>query len=177
MESFKKATISLYFLLVLFGFSESSRSILPHPQSKPQPLQSFKINNTQNARSCSYTVTIKTSCGSPVYTRDQISIAFGDAYGNQVYIPRIDDPSSRAFERCSTDKYELNGPCTYPICYVYLYRRGYDGWVVDKVTIYSYSLRRSVTYNYRAMIPNDVWFGFNLCSGYHDEAVGSTAAM
>ena len=38
----------------------------------------------QNAGSCSYTVTIKTSCSSPAYTRDYISIAFGDAYGNQV---------------------------------------------------------------------------------------------
>lgn len=34
--------------------------------------------------SCSYTVIISTSCSSSRYTRDQISIAFGDAYGNQV---------------------------------------------------------------------------------------------
>uniref|UniRef100_A0A9I9EEK3 Uncharacterized protein n=1 Tax=Cucumis melo TaxID=3656 RepID=A0A9I9EEK3_CUCME len=39
--------------------------------------------NPNNARSCSYTVTIKRSCSSPAYTRDYISIAFGDAYGNQ----------------------------------------------------------------------------------------------
>lgn len=38
----------------------------------------------QNARSCSYTVTVTTSCSSPDYTRDQISLSFGDAYGNQV---------------------------------------------------------------------------------------------
>lgn len=33
---------------------------------------------------CSYTVIIKTSCSSVSYTRDKISIAFGDVYGNEV---------------------------------------------------------------------------------------------
>lgn len=40
----------------------------------------------QNANSCSYTVEVSTSCSSTRYTRDQISLAFGDAYGNQVSI-------------------------------------------------------------------------------------------
>jgi hypothetical protein len=30
-------------------------------------------------------VVITTSCSSPRYTRDHISIAFGEAYGNQVW--------------------------------------------------------------------------------------------
>ena len=34
--------------------------------------------------SCSYTAVLTTSCSSTKYTRDQISISFGDAYGNQV---------------------------------------------------------------------------------------------
>lgn len=38
------------------------------------------------AKSCSYTVIIKTSCSSKSYTRDKISLAFGDAYGNEVCI-------------------------------------------------------------------------------------------
>lgn len=38
----------------------------------------------KNEASCSYSVVITTSCSSSKYTRDQISIAFGDAYGNQV---------------------------------------------------------------------------------------------
>lgn len=33
---------------------------------------------------CPYGVVINTSCWSSKYTRDQISITFGDAYGNQV---------------------------------------------------------------------------------------------
>jgi hypothetical protein len=39
----------------------------------------------KNAGSCYYTVLISTSCSSPRYTRDQIGISFGDAYGNQVW--------------------------------------------------------------------------------------------
>lgn len=42
----------------------------------------------QNFGSCRYTVIIKTSCSSPRYTRDQISLSFGDGYRNQVnFIP------------------------------------------------------------------------------------------
>ena len=39
-----------------------------------------------NVKSCSYTASITTSCSSTKYTRDQISLAFGDAYGNQVLL-------------------------------------------------------------------------------------------
>ncbi|KAK9923151.1 hypothetical protein M0R45_031583 [Rubus argutus] len=80
-----------------------ARSII----SQAQALRSFKVNDTQNVGSCSYTVSITTSCSSPGYTRDQISISFGDAYGYQVYAPRIDDPRSWTFESCSTDPRSL----------------------------------------------------------------------
>ncbi|KAF3947226.1 hypothetical protein CMV_026609, partial [Castanea mollissima] len=43
-----------------------------------------------------------------------------------IYAPRIDDPSTRAFERCSSDTFQINGPCAYQICYLYLYRTGPD---------------------------------------------------
>lgn len=35
---------------------------------------------------CSYTVKIKTSCSSSRFTRDMISLAFGDAYRNEVFV-------------------------------------------------------------------------------------------
>jgi hypothetical protein len=38
---------------------------------------------------CSYTVVIKTSCNSPSYTGDRISLSFGDAYGYQVPFQHI----------------------------------------------------------------------------------------
>ncbi|KAK8537080.1 hypothetical protein V6N12_043259 [Hibiscus sabdariffa] len=106
---------------------------------------------------------IYNSCSSTTYTRDQISIAFGDAYGNQIYAPRLDDPSSRAFERCSSDTFEINGPCAYQICYVYLYRTGPDGWKPETVKIYAYN-SRAVTFYYNTFIPHDIWYGFNYCN-------------
>ncbi|XP_009769028.1 embryo-specific protein ATS3B-like [Nicotiana tabacum] len=155
----------LLFLLVITVASitsgaRASRSIV----FLPQPLSSLDIINTtsnQNAR-CSFTVSIRTSCSSPALTRDQISLAFGDAYGNQVYAPRLDDPSSRAFERCSRDTYTVYGPCTYQICYAYLYRSGYDGWIPYDVTIYGYHTK-AVTFTYNVGIPSDTWYGHNYC--------------
>jgi len=154
-----KAVTFLLFLAFLFTFSQA-KSIIPQPQQ----FRSFKINNTQNVKSCSYTVSITTSCSSTKYTRDQISLAFGDAYGNQVYAPRLDDPSTGTFERCSRDTFQIYGPCSYQICYVYLYRSGFDGWMPEKVTIYGYNTK-SATFYYNTYIPNDVWYGFNLCNG------------
>ncbi|KAI5680769.1 hypothetical protein M9H77_01996 [Catharanthus roseus] len=116
---------------ILLGSSEASRSIT---ETEPHVLESFKIKpNQTTARSCSYTVIIKTSCSSPSYTRDQISLDFGDAYGNEVYAKRLDDPRSRIFERCSSDTFQIRGPCTNTICYLYLLRVGSDGWKPESV--------------------------------------------
>ncbi|ESQ40653.1 hypothetical protein EUTSA_v10015927mg, partial [Eutrema salsugineum] len=117
----------------------------------------------QNLGSCSYTVIISTSCSSPRYTRDQISLAFGDGYGNQVYAPRLDDPGTRAFDKCSSDTYEINGPCAYQICYVYLYRSGPDGWVPGRVKIFGHS-SKAVTFSYNKYVPESIWYGFNYCN-------------
>ncbi|KAK6148964.1 hypothetical protein DH2020_016489 [Rehmannia glutinosa] len=154
-----RALFSLLILAFIFSSSQS-RSILP----RPQPLSSFKINTTQNAGTCSFTVSISTSCSSTRYTRDRISLSFGDAYGNQVYAPRLDNPRSRTFERCSTDTFQINGPCTYQICYLYLYRSGYDGWMPYDVTVYGYNTQ-PVAFYYNVMIPGDMWYGFNHCYG------------
>ncbi|KAH8520869.1 hypothetical protein Peur_039657 [Populus x canadensis] len=156
-----KALVTFWlYLAVLFTPPQAKSKI-----TQPQPLTSFKINTTlQNtASSCSYTVTIRTSCSSSRYTRDRISLAFGDAYGYQVYVPRLDDPRSRTFESCSTDTFHIDGPCTYQICYVYLYRNGYDGWKPESITISGY-YTSSVTFYYNTFIPNAVWYGFNHCN-------------
>ncbi|GMN40886.1 hypothetical protein TIFTF001_010100 [Ficus carica] len=153
---------SLYLLLqfvFLFALSEAQLSII-----QPQAAKSFNISQIQNVGSCSYNVIITTSCSSPAYTRDEISISFGDAYGNQIYAPRLDDPSTRAFERCSSDSYQINGPCAYQICYVYLYRTGPDGWKPETVKIYAYN-SKAVTFYYNTFIPADTWYGFDLCGG------------
>ncbi|KAG6753437.1 hypothetical protein POTOM_043505 [Populus tomentosa] len=149
------------------GWSSSIRGneIVNNSAKSSKQKQSSLI---QNVGSCYYTVVIKTSCSSPRYTRDHISIAFVDAYGNQVwsstdfflvwneevnvgyvyaraeesekkiYAQRLDDPSTRTFERCSSDSFQISGPCAYQICSVYLYRSGPDGWKPATVRISGY---------------------------------------
>ncbi|CAH9102998.1 unnamed protein product [Cuscuta epithymum] len=115
------------------------------------------------ASKCSYTVSIKTSCSSVKYTRDKISLSFGDAYSIEVYAPRLDDPQSKTFERCSKDTFEIEGPCMYDICYLYLYRDGTDGWKPETVTVSS-PKHRSITFKYNRFVPRGVWYGFNECN-------------
>ncbi|KAG4397940.1 hypothetical protein GLYMA_10G242000v4 [Glycine max] len=185
----KQVLLVLLFLasgLTLSVSETESVSLLPHAA------ESFNVSYIQmkNAGTCSYLVVISTSCSSPRYTRDQISISFGDAYGNQlmflasssqadeswissldillgpsvIYAPRLDDPASGTFESCSSDTFQITGPCAYQICYVYLYRSGLDGWKPESVKINSYN-GRAVTFYYNTYIPRDTWYGFNLCNG------------
>ncbi|CAK7345512.1 unnamed protein product [Dovyalis caffra] len=132
------------------------------PTLQPHVLKSFNPKNTQAAKSCPYTLVIKTSCSSKTYTRDKISLAFGDSYGNEVYIKRLDDPSSGTFERCSTDTFQINGPCVYDVCYLYMLRTGSDGWKPESVKIYG-PYTKTVKFNYNKFLPNGVWYGINVC--------------
>ncbi|KAK3220897.1 hypothetical protein Dsin_014867 [Dipteronia sinensis] len=156
----KKALPFLLLLLVasLFLLSDAETTSL-----KPRAFESFNVSYIQNLGSCSYSVIITTSCSSSVHTRDHISLSFGDAYGNQIYVPRLDDPSTGTFERCSSDSFQIKGPCAYQICYVYLYRSGSDGWIPDTVKISGY-YSRDVSFYYNIYIPGDVWYGFDLCT-------------
>ncbi|XP_058774089.1 embryo-specific protein ATS3B-like [Vicia villosa] len=162
------ASILFFSFSIIAVFSEPTP--ITTASDQPQPNQSFNPNQiqTQNAvgaSTCAYTVTIKTSCKSPSYTRDRISLSFGDAYGYQVYVPRLDDPSSRTFERCSTDTFHVNGPCTYQLCYLYLYRTGYDGWRPESVTVSTFNYPPA-TFYYNTFIPNGIWYGFDNCRTY-----------
>ncbi|KAF2605154.1 hypothetical protein F2Q70_00028712 [Brassica cretica] len=75
-----RLAISL-FLFALFSVT-SARSFVA---TRPGPVDSFLPKpKLEGAKVCSYTVIIKTSCSSVSYTRDKISIAFGDVYGNEV---------------------------------------------------------------------------------------------
>lgn len=152
--------VSCGLLLACFLCFSTARSNL---ESKPLQLESFKVKLIQtNAKRCSYSVSIKSSCSSTSLTRDKVSLAFGDAYGNEVYAARLDDPRSRTFERCSTDTFQITGTCTYDICYLYLLRVGSDGWKPETVKING-AYGRVLTFTYNTFLPNGVWFGFNRC--------------
>ncbi|KAI3920575.1 hypothetical protein MKX01_039200 [Papaver californicum] len=168
---------AVFFLFFVHQCEAAEESIIL--SSEPQEYGSFKIEGIINPKQttssttvaaaaeadnygCSYTVAIKTSC-STKFTRDQISLSFGDANGNQVYAPRLDDPKSRTFERCSTDTFHLSGPCTDRICHLYLYRAGSDGWKPENVKIYAPN-SRIFTFNFNVFVPYGVWYGFNYCN-------------
>lgn len=133
---------------------------------KPHVVESFDVGyiKMKSEQNCSYLVRISTSCSSPKFTTDKISIAFGDASGNQVYAPRLDDPISKTFEQCSSDSFQIDGPCASPICYLYLYRSGpnYNGWKPETVKIYGYD-SEPITFTFNTSIPSDTWYGYNLC--------------
>ena len=76
---------------------------------------------------------------------------------------RLDDPSSGTFEKCSSDTFKISGPCIYDICYLYLLRRGSDGWKPESVKIDGPNIK-TVNFKYNAFLPNGVWFGFDLCT-------------
>ncbi|CAH9075712.1 unnamed protein product [Cuscuta epithymum] len=166
----KKSHFLAAFLLsfALISLSDAAYdSIVSFPQTAPP---SFRINSTAqpyhslSTESCDFSVTIVTSCSSPSPTRDQVSITFGDAYGNQVYAPRLHDPFTRTFERCSSDTYQVYGPCTHQICYLYIYRSGYDGWIPRDIMV-SGANTMEVTFRYKDVpIPADIWYGFDYCS-------------
>ncbi|KAL1196846.1 Embryo-specific protein ATS3B [Cardamine amara subsp. amara] len=161
-RSTKMASLQLLiFLCFVFPILFSvSGSIVSKP---PYATKTFNVSLIKNFGSCAYTVIISTSCSSPRYTRDQISLAFGDRHGNQVYAPRLDDPGTRTFERCSSDTFEINGPCANQICYVYLYRSGPDGWIPESVRIFSYG-SKAVTFSYNTHAPESIWYGHNYCN-------------
>ncbi|GJR95563.1 embryo-specific protein ATS3B-like protein [Tanacetum coccineum] len=177
MKSISTVVTLLLALILFISSSEAKTSIIQNPQPNPNFIINTTTNtNNQNAATCSFTVDITTSCYSVQYTRDQISLAFGDAYGNQVYAPRIDDPTSRTFESCSSDTFEIYGPCTYQICYLYLYRSGYDGWLPERVDVYGYNTR-AVSFYFNVWIPADVWYGLDYCSSYASRSVSKGIAL
>ncbi|XP_047328750.1 embryo-specific protein ATS3B-like [Impatiens glandulifera] len=169
---FFHSLLGLLLLTILSSVDANSISLKPQESAYASPFSIITATTTSHsqlnqtiaavAASCSYTVTITTSCSSPKYTRDQISLSMGDSFGNQVNAPRIDDPSSGAFERCSVDTYDISGPCLYEVCYLYLYRSGYDGWMPESVQVDSYYTGTS-TFFYDTYIPAQIWYGFNYC--------------
>ncbi|KAJ0259388.1 Embryo-specific protein ATS3A [Hirschfeldia incana] len=154
--------VAISLILLALCSVTSARSFVT---TRPGPIDSFlPTPKLEGAKVCSYTVIIKTSCSSVSYTRDKISIAFGDVYGNEVYVKRLDNPKSKAFEKCSSDTYKINGPCMRDVCYLHLLRQGSDGWKPENVKVYGSSIR-SVTFYYNLFLPNGVWYGFDVCNG------------
>nr|AEX55240.1 peroxidase ATP17a-like protein [Allium sativum] len=170
----QNTVLAMFFILSLqtLVLSSQSGSITPKPHQLLPSVAFPKAQHHENLqqRVCSYALTIKTSCSSPKRTRDYIGIYFGDVHKNEVSIPRIDVPASRstsrAFEQCSRDTFNVQGSCVYGTCYLYLRRDGYDGWFPESVTVYENKNGRSYTFGYGVPLPNAAWRGFTHCPKY-----------
>ncbi|XP_039846306.1 embryo-specific protein ATS3A-like [Panicum virgatum] len=112
-------------------------------------------------RACTYTVEIKTSCSSPRASPDAVSLAFGDAYRNEVYTARVSP--AYGFERCAKDTFRVSGPCGYGVCYLYLRRSGGVGWTPQWVRVYEPASRTPSTFYFGDPLPNGVWYGLDRC--------------
>ncbi|XP_019449412.1 PREDICTED: formin-1-like isoform X1 [Lupinus angustifolius] len=159
--------VLLLLLFLAYGLTLSvseSKSGPPVPHAADP---SFTVGYIQmkSAANCSYRVVLTTSCTSPKFTNDQIGIVFGDAYGNQVYAPKLGDPVSKTFEQCSSDTFQIDGACASKICYVYLYRSGANEnntWKPESLKIFGIDTK-PINFDFNTSIPNETWFGYNLC--------------
>ncbi|RLN23767.1 uncharacterized protein C2845_PM07G00370 [Panicum miliaceum] len=124
-------------------------------------------------RACTYTVEIKTSCSSPRASPDAVSLAFGDAYRNEVYAARVSP--AYGFERCARDTFRVSGPCGYGVCYLYLRRSGGVGWTPEWVRVYEPSSATPSTFYFGDPLPNGVWYGLDRCLRRPEAGAGAAA--
>ncbi|KAJ6882932.1 hypothetical protein NC651_029261 [Populus alba x Populus x berolinensis] len=106
---------------------------------------------------CAYTLIISTSCLSPKYTTDQISVIFGDAFGNQVFDPKLVNPFTASF---------VTGSCSLQICYIYFYRNGTDGWIPESVKIYGSFSSPALFFFNSTNVPEGQWYGIDKCQHF-----------
>ncbi|MED6216372.1 hypothetical protein PIB30_007014 [Stylosanthes scabra] len=169
MKNIKEVVFPLSVLVLCYAYFGLAVSVLEHKNVTLHPHvanDSFSVGYIQmkSAENCSYLVAISTSCSSPKINTDEISIVFGDAQGNQVYAPKLGDRISKTFEQCSSDTFQIDGPCTSQICFAYLRRSGSktNGWEPETVKIFTYNTE-PVTFTFDTPIPNDEWYGYNFC--------------
>ncbi|XP_062194099.1 embryo-specific protein ATS3A-like [Phragmites australis] len=163
------AVVSCLQLLLPAASQLSQPQPLPRPLARTAtdaaamaaPLEAAGEDRGLARRSCTYTVQIKTSCSSPRRSSDAVSLAFGDAYRDEVYAARL--TPEYGFESCATDTFKVSGPCGYGVCYLYLRRTGRVGWTPEWVRVYEPTSSTPSTYRYGDPLPNGVWYGFNRC--------------
>lgn len=164
-----KALALILTFSIITAFSHATPTLVTQPQINHSPILYYAQENdnqdkmTRPTGTCNYKVIIETSCRSPQYTTDRISISFGDAHGSEVFIPRLDDPRAGRFEQCTMVSFDIVGQCLNDICKLYLHRVGSNGWIPTTVTAYNYGYP-PVKFYYNTYVPENVDYGFNHCS-------------
>uniref|UniRef100_A0ACD5VMC3 Uncharacterized protein n=1 Tax=Avena sativa TaxID=4498 RepID=A0ACD5VMC3_AVESA len=159
--------VLLLALISCLSLASAASSLRPQPRPDDSDLAQTTTTSSGGgvgARTCWYTVQIKTSCASPAHTSDTISLAFGDVYKNEVYAARLGGFAG-AFDRCATDTFKIGGPCGYGVCYLYLRRAGRSGWTPEWIRVYEPTTPATPsTFRYGDPLPNKVWYGLNRCT-------------
>jgi hypothetical protein len=154
--------VLLLALISCLSLASATSPFRPQPRPDDSDLTQAKPTGGVGARTCWYTVQIKTSCSSPAHTSDTISLAFGDVYKDEVYAAQLGGFAG-AFDRCATDTFKISGPCGYGVCYLYLRRAGRSGWTPEWVRVYETAADTPSTFRYGDPLPNNVWYGFDRC--------------
>ncbi|CAK8535699.1 unnamed protein product [Lathyrus sativus] len=163
-----KAFTLIITLSIMFAFSHATTTLVTLLQSQLNQSSTFnliqQINESKlmGMEMCTYKITIKTSCSSPIYSKDVIGLLFGDANGEEITVVRIDRPETEILERCMTLTYEVLGNCIGKICKLYVARVGSDGWVPETITAYHSNYPPAI-FNYDYFIPEGKRYGFDYC--------------
>ncbi|KAK2425405.1 embryo-specific protein ATS3B [Trifolium repens] len=150
----------------IVAFSQATPSLVTHPQ--PQMDLYTMLNHTQQhinetgiiSNSCTYDISIKTSCSSLKHTTDEIGILIGDADGNEVLAQLV--AGNYEFDRCMIAPFTVLGSCLGKICKVYLARIGSDGWKPESIIAY-HDAYPPTTFNFNYFIPENRRSGFDYC--------------
>ncbi|KAI3446944.1 hypothetical protein Pfo_003609 [Paulownia fortunei] len=156
--------VKCFWLLLHFAFFFKASAVDNHLHQS-----AIVIHSNQTERSCSYTVIIKTSCSSVSYTTDKVSLAFGDAYGNEMTHIR------EHLRNVPSTYFEIRGPCMDVICYLYLLRIGSDGWKPESTKIYGPD--RPIMFYFDTFLPDGMWFGITSCIGVSSSAFLNYAVL
>ncbi|GJN37340.1 hypothetical protein PR202_gb26281 [Eleusine coracana subsp. coracana] len=170
----RRRSLSLLALAALYISCLQAATPAASQLSKPRPLDASTAAPGEQAaaaedggaslrRACTYTVKVKTSCGSAAARwSGAVSLAFGDAYRNEVYVARL--TPRYGFERCATDTFRVSGPCGYGVCYLYLRGAGgRDGWAPEWVRVFGPTSSTPSTFYFGGPLPAGVWYGFDRC--------------
>ncbi|CAJ2661345.1 unnamed protein product [Trifolium pratense] len=158
-------TLILTFSIIVVFSSHATPTLVASPQ--PQMNLSSMLNHTQQhinetrliSSSCTYEISIKTSCNSLTYTTDVISILIGDANGNEI-VTQLE--GFGLLDSCMEITNNVLGHCIGKICKIYLTRVGSDGWMPETI-IASHSDYPPITFNFNYFIPNDHRSGVDYC--------------
>ncbi|KGN57303.1 embryo-specific protein ATS3B [Cucumis sativus] len=153
----------LMLLLLLSFLAVVCSAVVPTPITLDPdvPPSSLPIDYIQEVGSCSYEVTVETSCASPSSITSEIGVLFGDTYGNQIIEKKL-GTGDKVFGSCKTDSFVLKDrPCIIQISYMYIYKDGADDWLPNSVEI-SGSGINPLLFIFKSSIPTNTWFGFDL---------------